>query len=240
MANPVANLPRGNIVPVPNMRVPLQGSQAFPMLADFTASAAIDGSFQSAFDSGEFDYCQSVYIDNSNNPGNLTLVFPGIGQRGQTIIAAPFTQGYYPCSPSMMDPRFTLAAGLGQIVPLIFYNIPLPYFVWGAGVSGGAGLTNRAFNVVPLINGDNQLVAGILGQSVKLWRGMFELDGPAILKFTDGPGGTVLWTADLTTLGSVSYNIATTPWFFGTNGKDLTLNSSAVANLYGGMGFQQS
>lgn len=240
MANPVANIFRGSVVPVPNMRIPDQGAQALPILLDFTNSAALDGNMQSEFDGGEFDFAQSVFIDNSNNSSNLILTLPGIGQRGQAIVAAPYTQGYYPCSPPMGDPRFTAATSLGQQVPIIFYNIPIPYFVWGSN-SGGPGIVNLAFAPLILANGNTQLVAGVAGTTTKLWRGMFEVDAPCILKFTDGPGGAVLWTADLSTLGSVTFNLGALPWFLTlTKGADLTVNSSAAVNLYGGMGYQQS
>lgn len=251
MTNPQQPVPQSRIITVPNMRVPEQGSQAAALTLDFTGAGviAIDISLQAAFDSGEFDYTQTVFIDNSNNPANFTLVIPGTGQTGQSIVAAAFTQGFYPISPSMGAPQFVALTGNGAKVPVIFYNVPFAYFVWNVGGPGGiippggggaGGLLNTGFPPSALIAGNNALIAAVAGQSVKLWRGQFEVDAPTVLKWTDGPGGTVLFSANLTAFGSATFILGSLPHMLTTAGNALILNSSAIANLYGGMGTVQS
>lgn len=246
MTNPQQPAPQSRIITVPNMRVPEQGAQAVAFTLDFTGAnvTAIDISLQAAFDSGEFDYAQTIFIDNSNNPAAFTLIVPGTGQTGQAIIAAAFTQGYYPISPAMGAPQFVGMTANGVKVPVIFYNVPFAYFVWGVGGPGGiggvGGVVNAGFLPTVLAAGNNTLVAAVPGQSVKLWRGQFQVDAPAVLKWTDGAGGTVLFSASLAALGSATFILGTLPHMVTTIGNALILNSSAIANMYGGMGTVQS
>lgn len=240
----ITSIPKGNIIPVPNMRVPIQGAQSLPLILDFTNATALQGDLQASFQSGVFDFAQSIFIDNSENTAAVSLVFPGAGPKGQTITAQPFSQGYYPISPAVGDGRFTAATAGGIQIPVTFYNVPMPYFTWGPGTNSVVvpTLANLAFPPLALILGDNQLVAGIGGETVKMYRGMFQVDGAAILKFTDGPGGTVLFAVNLLAAGaSVTFQATNVPWFNATSaGNDLTLNSSAAVNLYGAMGYAQS
>lgn len=238
----VLQIRRGNIIAVPNMRLPEQGAQAVPVTLDFTANTTFDGDLSACFGTGVFDFAQSVFIDNKDNQTTLTLTFPGVGNRGQVIQVQPLTQGYYPISPGMGDGRFTAFTAGGQIIDVIFFNVAMPYFTWGPlpGVLVVPALSSRAFAPLALALGDNQLVAGVGGQTIKAYRGIFGVDNPAILKFTDGPGGTVLFTADLSALGSLTWQASGVPWITTGVGNDLTLNSSAAVNLYGGMGYVQS
>lgn len=160
MANPVLQVPLGNIVSVPNMRLPKQGAQALSIDVDLTKNTALDGSFQEAFESGMFDFPQSVFIDNSGNPNAFTLTFTGVPPAGQQIIAAAGTQGFYPISPAMGDPNFTVATAGGVKVPVIFYNVPLPYFVWNTapvGSPAGGAFVARDGNVA--VGGTSQVLA---------------------------------------------------------------------------------
>lgn len=205
-----------------------------PFTLDFTTLGTLNMDLLRHQERGRLKFTQSVYIDNSNNFSGLTLTFVGTGQ---VIIAPPLTQGDYPIKIGTGPIRFSAVAAIGQKVSLIFSNMPAQGYLW----STGGNVTIIPFAPLVLVNGNNQLVPGLAGTTVKLWRGMFEVDGPAILKFTDGPGGALLWSVDLTTLGSVSFNQQQFPWFATlTKGNDFTLNSNAVVNLYGGFGYQQS
>ena len=131
MANPLLFIPLGNIIPVPNMRVPVQGAQALPIVVDLTVNTAVDGSLEAAYESGVFDFPQSVFIDNSGNGSTLTLLFPGAGPVGQSIVVQANWQGIFPSSPAMGDPRFSVSSAGGVKIPITFYNVPMPYFSWG-------------------------------------------------------------------------------------------------------------
>lgn len=235
----LASLPLGQIIPVPNMRVPKQGAQAIPFICDFNIAQTLEGDLRGAFDSGVFDIVQSVFIDNKDNAGTFTLTMPGAGPNGSGVIQAqPYTQGYYPVSPAVGDGRFSVFSGDGEIVPVTFYNVPMPYFVWGPtpGVLIVPSLTNLPVLITPTINGDNQLVAGG-ANAIKLYRGVFSVDAPAVLKFTDGPGGALLFATQLTAGGSLFFQPSGIPWFVTTPGNDLTVNVSAAVNMYGGFGY---
>jgi hypothetical protein len=234
----------GQIIPVPNMRKPKQGAQGLPIILDFSVGTSLQGDLTSAFLSGEFDFAQSVYIDNQDSSSTLVLTFPGGGPKGHRIIAQPFSQGYYPCSPSVGDGRFVATSAGGVQVPVTFYNVAMPFVTWGPTTNAVVvpTLQNVAFAPLMLNNGNNQLVAGIGGETVKFYRGIFQVDGAAILTWTDGPGGAVLFTVDLTVPGaSATFQATNVPWWNATSvGNDLTLNSNAAVNLYGGFGYAQS
>lgn len=241
--NALTPIKLGQIIPVPNMRVPKQGAQSLPIILDFTTLSALYGDLRPAFDSGEFDLVQSVFIDNSANSVSTTINFPGAGPKGQNVTAQPFSQGYYPVSPSVGDGRFTASSGGGVAVPIAFYNVPMPYVTWGPGTNAVVvpNLQNLPFDPLALGVGNTQLVPGVGGQTTKLYRGIMSVDGGTILKFTDGPGGTVLFSAYLTAGGSLTFQASNVPWFNPTTaGNDLTLNSSAAVNLYGAIGYAQS
>ncbi len=241
--NAITPIPLGQIIPVPNMRVPRQGSQMMPFLLDFTNTGALEGSLRGAFDSGEFDFAQSVWIDNKNNNSTVTISFPGAGPKGQDIQAQPLTQGYYPVSPVVGDGRFTATTTQGQTVPIAFYNVPMPYFTWGPvpGVLIVPALTNS--NRIDAIGGagDLQLVPGVALKTIKLYRAVLSVDSPTVVKFTDGPGGAIIAPpATLTAGGSLTLQPSGVQWGTTSAGNDLTLNFSAACNSYLGIGYVQS
>lgn len=237
----VLPVPKGQIIQVPNMRVPEQGAQALPFNLDFTLGTNLAGDLRNAVDSGELDFIQSIYIDNADNSSSVTVKFPGSRQR---IVAQPFSEGYYACTPAVGDTQFTAQSNGGISVPVIFYNCPMPYVTWGPGTNSVVvpTLQNLAFAPLALNNGNTQLVPGAGGETIRVYRGMWQVDNPAILTFTDGPGGTVLFTVNLPTPGSsLTLNASNVPWWNATStGNDLTVNSNAAVNLYGGMGYAQS
>ncbi len=112
-----------------NGMVPKEGPKTIPIKVDLTVNttADIDFSQQNALE--QISFIQGVYIDNSNNAAALTLVCQGSGQ----IIEAPAgAQGYVPLLATLPN-KFTVATSGGVIVPLFFYNVPMPAAVWGEG-----------------------------------------------------------------------------------------------------------
>ncbi len=185
-----------------------------------------------------------MWIDNADNSAPIDIFFGGLPVYGtQRIRAQAFSQGWYAVSWPLGMARITAQSQEGVHVDVIFANYAMPYVVYGpaAGVTVVPPLTNFALNVVAVGAGGNvQLVAGVALQTIRLYRGIFEVDAPTTLKWTDGPGGTVLFTAFLTTGGGVTFAPSGISWFATTAGNDLTLNSSAACNLYGGYGVQQN
>lgn len=226
----------------PNLLQPDQGSQAVAVTLDFSVLAAIRVDMTKELLEGKIDYLQSVYIDNADNSAPVDLTFEGAPQT-QRIRAQAFSQGWYPISWPVGATRLAAASQAGITVKCIFANYAMPYIVWGppAGVTVTPPLTNLALNALALGAGsDTNLVAGIIGQSIKLYRGIFSVDAPTILKWTDGAAGTVLFTAQLTAGGSIAFQPSGIAWFATTSPNNLNLKSSAACNLYGGFGYVQS
>src|SRR5262249_54912958 len=141
------------------------------------------------FRAGEFDYVQSVFIDNKNNASTFSITFPGCPPAGHTIQAQPFTQGYYPVSPPVGDGRFYATAPNGQNVPVVFYNVPMPYVTWGPtpGVLVVPATVDIPIELAPAIAGDNVIVAAVALQKVRAYRLIINAVAPTNLKFWSGP-----------------------------------------------------
>jgi hypothetical protein len=243
--NAITPIRLGGIIPVPNMRNPVQQSQSLPCPLDFTNAAALNGDLQGAFQTGVFDFVQSVFIDNSQNAASFSLVFPGAGPLGQTITAQPYSQGYYPCSPSVGDGRFVAITSQGQIVPVIFYNVAMPYFTWGPapGVLIVPALTNAPLNFAPLAVGDNQIVAGALRTTIKTYRLWLAFGGNANVQFFDGASaGNVPLTGIIPMYpgGSITLQPSGVPWFTDAADTALVMKSDTASNCGGMIGYVQN
>lgn len=227
----------------PNLAQPSEGSQAACVTFDFTAATTLQNDFTQDLMRDKIAFIQSVFIDNADNTAPVDLTFAG-APTAQRIRAAALSQGWYPVSiPNGPALRVAAASQGGVKVNVIFANFAMPYVVWGpaSGVTVTPPLTNKALNALNFAGGDNQqLVAGVALESVKLYRGMFSVDSPTILTWTDGPGGTVLFAANLTAGGSATFQASGIAWFNTSAGNDLTLHSSAACNVYGGFGYAQS
>lgn len=218
------------------------GSESICVPLDFTATAAITVDIAQELAQGKLAMAQSVYIDNADNSVACDLVLTG-APRPIRIRAQANSQGWYPLPWPVGSGQLVAKSNAGAVIDIIIANYPMPYLTWGpaSGVLVTPPLTNSALNAVALGAGSNtQLVAGVGGQTIKLYRGIFNVDAPTILKWTSGAGGTVLFTATLTAGGSMTFSVSGVPWFNTAIANDLTLNSSAACNLFGGFGFVQS
>lgn len=104
---------------------PKEGVKALPVAFDFSVLDVIDFDLLIENTSGVFQFVQSVWIDNSDNPGALTLIF---GVTNQRIVAPAFSQGCWPVI-TVDQTRVRLsspnhAAAVGQI---ILMNVPMAY-----------------------------------------------------------------------------------------------------------------
>lgn len=224
-----------------NLTQPTQGSACIDLTLDFRTETLLHRDLTHSVEIGKLDFIQSVYIDNADNSAPLDLTFYGAPAPFR-IRAAAFKQGWYAVAMPPGAVRFDAASNSGNRINVVFANFAMPYVE--TGPTDGLGivppLVNRAFAPTALIIGNNQLVPGVALQTIKLYRGSFNVDNPAVLKFTDGPGGAVLFSSFLTVGGSINFQVSGVPWFNTSAGNDLTLNSSAVVNLYGGFGVTQS
>lgn len=226
----------------PNLTLPAEGSRAITVALNFAAAAIIDGTLQAEMLDDKLQLIQSVWIDNADNSAVLDLTLYG-APIPQRIRAQPYTQGWYPISWPLGNAKYRAASNSGSPVNVMFANFAMPYLVWGppSGIIVVPALVNPALNALNYAGaGDKVLVAAVAAQSVKLYRGIFSVDSPTILRWTDGPAGAVLFAAQLTAGGSVTFEVSGVPWFNTSAGNSLVLNSSAACNVYGGFGYVQS
>lgn len=216
---------------------PRQGNRELPITFDFSNASVLFDDLYPEQQASQIETIQSVYIDNSTNAAEFDLIINDT----QKIAAQPFTQGVYPVMQQGAC-RVKALTSQGVKVPCIFSNTAKDYAAWGPvpGVSVVPPLTNRNFDVEPLILGDNVVVAAVGGQQVKLFRGIFSFGGGAVIKFTDGPGGTVLGSFFVTAGGSITFQPSGIPWFVTSAGNALIMNASAAVNGFGTFGFQQN
>lgn len=224
-----------------NLAQPSQGSACIDLTLDFTASSVIATDLTHTIETGKLDFIQSVYVDNADNSANLDLTFYG-APTPQRIRISGNKQGWYAIAMPVGAVRLTAASNSGGKINIMLANFAMPYIETGpqSGIGAVPPLVNPAFQPLALGIGNTQLLPGIALQTIKLYRGVFNVDNPTILKFTDGPGGTVLFSGFLTVGGSFNFQVSGAPWFNTSPGNDLTLNSSAAVNLYGGWGYVQS
>jgi hypothetical protein len=227
-----------------NMALPLRGTQVLPVTLDFTAAGTIYEDFSWAKQNAIIDFVQSVYIDNADNPTTLDLIISG-GSIPQRIRAQPFTQGYYAVTIPIGDAfRMKCITSGGQTINVMFYSCAMPYVTWGPvpGVLVTPALTNFLLDLEPCVAGDNQLVAAVAAESVKLYRLILSVGAATVLKFYDNPsaGGTELFAATLFAGGGLALQVSGVPWFNTGANHSLVLNSSNAVNIYGGYGVTQS
>lgn len=225
-----------------NLALPTSGSIAISQALNFAnaTSIAVDLSNEQLL--GKIDFIQSVFIDNADSTATLDLLFAG-GPTVQRVRAQANSQGWYPVSWPRGEFRLTANSNSGLTINLIFANFAMPYIVWGpaSGVTVVPPLVNTALLPLALAAGvPAQLVPAVAAQSVRLYRGIFNVDNPTILKFQDASGGNTLFSADLTAGGALTFQPSGIPWFNTSSGNGLYISSSANCNLYGGYGVTQS
>lgn len=226
----------------PNLAHASEGSKAIAQLLDFSDLSVIAGDLTNEIINGKLDFIQSIYIDNADNPANFDITFIG-APISQRIRAQPYSQGWYPISWPVGNARYVAATDQGQRVNVIFANFAMPYYQDSAvpGVLVVPSLTNEALDAIALgAASETALVNGTLGQTIRMYRGIYSVDSPTVLKWLDGPGGNVLFTAQLTAGGSIAFQPSGVAWFSTASDNDLTLYSSDVCNLYGGFGYVQN
>lgn len=223
---------------------PEEGRRSIPIVLDFTNVAVVAGDLEQEMTSGYFGNVQCVWIDNSQNAGTFTLKAIGYGPLGHTVQVQPFTQGYYPLT-SEGPLYYSAATAQGQKIPIEFLNHPMPYLQWGPtpGITVVPPLTNSVLELAPAAAGDNIVVAGVLGQTVKLYRAIIVVAQATNLKFWSGAAagnkplsGTLVMTAG----GSITLQPSGIPWFTTQAGDGLNIASSNGVNIGGQLGFVQS
>lgn len=132
---------------VNNAQVPKETPQALGAILNFqggVTAALVD--LTQNYMGGQISYVQGVFVDNSASLIALILIVNGTNQR---VVIPAQSQGYFPLL-SQNPPIFSFFgannASPGALVPVLFYNVPLPAGVWGP--SGFAGLTYSGNNLL--------------------------------------------------------------------------------------------
>lgn len=132
-----------------NALAPADGPKTVPVELNFATDAFIDVDLFKILAETTFQFAQSVYIDNRDNPVALTLLFEKTLQR---IICDPLTIQIFPIIAS--NPckfRASTTAGATVRAQLQLLNVPMPLTQWGpisASVTpiGGGNWTDRSGN----------------------------------------------------------------------------------------------
>jgi hypothetical protein len=112
---------------IANMVVPAGGPKVVPTLVDFSNAASVTLDGQQIVSQGKIEYLQGVFIDNSANVNNLSLL---MSTTNQLIICPKKSQGYF--SIMVPDPPQIIASTTQANIqiPMFFYNIPIQPAVW--------------------------------------------------------------------------------------------------------------
>jgi hypothetical protein len=116
-------------------KMPKEGPRCIPLTQlDFTAQAGYSMDLTQVQRQDRLTIVQTIFVDNSGNPGAVTITFGGTGQ---VIVANPNTQGYYPVmctSPITLTVSMQGAPspGLPTSVPIYLINIPIEAAQWPA------------------------------------------------------------------------------------------------------------
>lgn len=98
---------------------------------EFILDANVSDSFRISYtEAGLFTGVQTIYVDNADYAGTITLNFTGLGQR---IVVPPSSQGYYTVTDQqlVLEVVATAAASANPIV--WFYNMSIQSDVWYVG-----------------------------------------------------------------------------------------------------------
>lgn len=227
----------------PNLAQPDQGSLAVPYVLDFTSAAILTVDLTQAVLQDKINFIQSVFVDNADNSTSLDLTFMGGPSPNYRVRVQANQQGWFPIAWPIGATRLIASSNAGSKINVQFANFAMPYFTWGPvpGVSVVPPLVNNALAPLNFAGaGSAQLVAGVATETVKLYRGMFNVDNLVVLLFQDGNGGPTLFSADLTAGGALTFQVSGVPWFNTSAGNGLYLHASGACNVYGGYGYVQS
>ena len=94
-----------------------------------------------------------------------------------------------------------------------------------------AALTSAVINVSA--SGDNTLITGTIGQTIRVYRVLLVMKGGADLIFKDGAATNLTGAMTLTSAGSIVLDFNGEPWFVTSSGNAFILNLSAAKQASG-------
>jgi hypothetical protein len=111
--------------------------KVLPITADFTQAGALAAGytvdFQNLLQQGNIHSIQTVFIDNSQNNGFVTVINPDYNQK---IVLAPGLQGFFPVMAGKLNAAsFNITSTSASIVNLEFFNVMIPPLQWSGSVA---------------------------------------------------------------------------------------------------------
>jgi hypothetical protein len=107
--------------------LPLEGPKAVPAIYDLQANVSADVDLYQEMNTGDFEFCQSLYIDN-RGAGDLEITVAGTDQR---LFILANSQGYFPVLASASGTaNFRFTASAAKTVRVHYINCPVAPVVW--------------------------------------------------------------------------------------------------------------
>jgi hypothetical protein len=120
------------IFPIQNQLIgSKKGPLAVRIFMDFSAQPEYDLNLQNIQANGQFDLCQTIFVDNAAGGSAVTITIGPSGTPLQTIVVRAGSQGYYNViCPNPILMQFASAGGAPCTVFLI--DVAIPGATWSA------------------------------------------------------------------------------------------------------------
>jgi hypothetical protein len=134
-------------VPVSLGKIPREGPMAYPITLDFTAATLLNVNLNLT----EFGMStvQSVFVDNSNNASQLSIIFAGVNQ---TLVLPPYSQATFPFLFLGPNLQFQASTAGGVAVKMAIVNVEQQLNIWYVTQFGGGGSITVTGSVTTLPN----------------------------------------------------------------------------------------
>ncbi len=179
----------GNAFPIYNGLAPLNSDggvdpKCFPMTLDFTSVASIEIDLTLENMAGVINAIQTLYVSNTDNPGAVTFVFQGTGQK---LVIEPGQSGYFPITTGQkLFCVASCAVDPDAIVPIQFLNVPMPAFGWGPITVNVASVTATFTPTVgTFADASGNIAAGGVSQN------LFAANAAAIRRVVQNPTSNI-------------------------------------------------
>lgn len=132
---------------IANQHFPDEGPKAVPLGPfNFSTAATYNIDLTVGQQQGRISVVQNLFIDNAGNTSNCVVTCQ---QTGQSITAAPLTQGFYPILAAQpIKFQVTSAGSVNFNVVIYAINVPIAPAVWSAISGAGALLTQPVSDAI--------------------------------------------------------------------------------------------
>lgn len=129
---------------IQNALIPPEGPKAIPVTVPYASLGAGDVllDFTLVFQQKKISVIQTLYMNNVNGSGRITIVST---ETGQSISVAAGAQAYIPIMAGR-EPKFIVTSQTADDLPLAFINVPMPAVYWG---QVSVGVVEGIYNATP-------------------------------------------------------------------------------------------